>query len=69
MRRDHPWHPSQNPFFNRFHDPVHRRHDDMENNTNTDEPNAITDFARDKFGVLFALVALAISFVLLLRAF
>lgn len=66
MRPDHP---SHNPFFNRFHDPVHSRHDDMDTNTNSDESNALTDYARDKFGGLFALVALAISFVLLLRAF
>jgi hypothetical protein len=55
-----PEHPTHNPFFNRFH---------PDTNTNTEQPNALTDFARDKFGGLFALVALAISFVLLLRAF
>ena len=65
MRPDHPLH---NPFFNRFHDPVHRRQADMEP-PNTDEPNSLADYARDKFGGLFALVALAISFVVLLRAF
>jgi hypothetical protein len=64
-----PEHPTHNPFFNRFHDPVHRRDDDPDTNTNTEQPNALTDFARDKVGGLFALVALAISFVLLLRAF
>jgi hypothetical protein len=66
MRPDQPTH---NPFFNRFHDPVHRRHDDLDTNTSSDELNALTEYARDKFGGLFALVALAISFVLLLRAF
>ena len=64
-----PEQPSHNPFCNRFHDPVHRRNDDMDTNTNTDELNALADYARDKFGGLFALVAFAISFVLLLRAF
>ena len=66
MRPDQP---SHNPFFNRFHDPVHRRQADLEPHTNTDEPNTLTDYARDKFGGLFALAALAISFVVLLRAF
>ncbi len=66
MRPDHPTH---NPFCNRFHDPVQRRHDDFDTNTSTDELNAITEYARDKFGSLFALVALVISFVLMLRAF
>ena len=65
MRPDHPLH---NPFFNRFHDPVHRRHDEIETNTNTDESNGITEYARDKFGGLFALLVLAISFVVMLRA-
>ena len=64
-----PEHQSHNPFFNRFHDPVHRRNADLETNSNTNEPNALTEYAHDKFGGLFALVALAISFVLLLRAF
>ena len=63
-----PEHPSHNPFFNRFHDPVHRRHADSETN-NTDEPATFAEYARDKFGGLFALAALAISFVVLLRAF
>lgn len=66
MRPDHPLH---NPFFNRFHVPVHRRHDDPEINSNTTEPNPLAEFSRDKFGGLIALVALAISFVFLLRAF
>ena len=66
MRPEHPLH---NPFFNRFHDPVHRRDADTEANSNTDELSAIAEYARDKFGGLFALVALAISFVVLLRAF
>ena len=64
-----PEHPSHNPFFNRFHDPVQRRQADLETNTNTDDLNAIAEYARDKFGGLFALVVLAISFVVLLRAF
>lgn len=66
MRPDHPLH---NPFFNRFHVPVHRRHDDQETNSNTNEPNPLAEFSRDQIGGLFALVALAISFVFILRAF
>jgi hypothetical protein len=41
----------------------------METNTNLDELTTIAEYARDKFGGLFALVAVAISFVVLLRAF
>jgi hypothetical protein len=64
MRPDHPRH---NPFFNRFHVPVHRRHDDLEV-PDTNEPNATKEDARDRFGDLFGLLMLAISFVLMLRA-
>ena len=65
MRPEHPLH---NPFFNRFHEPVHRRDADLETNT-SDDPGTLAEYARDRFGGLFALVALAISFVVLLRAF
>ena len=63
MRPDHTFH---NPFCNRFHDPVHRRHEVID--SDADEPNAAEN-ARDKFSGLFALVVLAISFALMLRAF
>lgn len=63
MRPDHQF---RNPFCNRFHDPVHSRHEATDSDAN--EPNAI-EIARDKFGGVFALLALAISFVLILRAF
>lgn len=66
MRPDHP---SHNPFFNRFHDPVHRRHADSQppTLTDSDERNSAPEYARDRFGGLFALLALAVSFVVLLR--
>jgi hypothetical protein len=63
MRPDHQFH---NPFCNRFHDPVHRRDEAADSEAN--EPNAI-EIARDKFSGVFALLVLAISFVLILRAF
>jgi hypothetical protein len=63
MRPDHQF---RNPFCNRFHDPVHRRDEATDSEAN--EPNAI-DIARDKFAGVFALLVLAISFVLILRAF
>jgi hypothetical protein len=64
MKPENPFH---NPFCNRFHDPVHRRHEATDAEANG--PNATIDYARDRFGGLFALLALAVSFVLILRAF
>jgi hypothetical protein len=64
-----PEQPTHNPFFNRFHDPVHRRQDDMPSYAPANESNPTPENSRDIFGELFGLVLLAISFVLLLRAF
>ena len=61
-----PEHPLCNPFFNRFHDPVQRRAEITD--SDAIEPNA-AEYARDKFGGLFALLILAISFALMLKAF
>jgi hypothetical protein len=71
MRPNHPLH---NPFFNRFHEPVHRRDDDMQayvpipTDSQANEPNYPSEHARDRFGGLFALLVLAVSVALVLRA-